>query len=100
MRGRIAEVEIDSPANDIIDDDVLARRTKPHRALVFKDVTGVLQFFQVTLVEFSAFTLQVRSEIAADVRAFVPVQAQPFQAFVDRGHRFLGVSLDIGVFDA
>src|SRR5437870_4363478 len=99
MRGRIREIEIDSTAYDVIDHDVLARRTKSQRSLIFKNMAGVLKLFQVTLVKISALTLHIRSEIAADVRSFVPIQAQPFQAFVNGGHRFLGVSLAISVFN-
>ena len=63
-------------------------------------MTCILKFFEVALVQFRALTLQIRSEIAADVRTFVPVQAEPFKPPVNGGHRFLGVPLDIGVFDA
>ena len=70
------------------------------RAGVFENVTGILKFFQVTLVKFCAFTLQIRPELAADARPFVPRQPQPFQSFVDGGHRFLGVALHISVFNA
>ena len=73
MRRRIAEIEIDSAAHDVVHDDVLARRPKSQRALVFENVTGVLKFFQVTLVKFSAFALQIRSEIPTDLRAFIPI---------------------------
>ena len=100
MRCRIAEIEIDSPAHDVIHDHVLARGTKSQRALVFEDVTGVLKSFQIALVQFRALTLQIRSEIAANMRAFIPIQAEPLQSFVNRCHRFLGVSFDVGVFDA
>ena len=99
MRCGIAEIEIDFAAYDVVHNDVLAWRTKSQRALVFKDVTGILKFFQVALVKFCAFALQIRSEIAADVRAFVPLEAEPLQPFVNGGHRFLGVSLNVGVFD-
>src|SRR5437667_8023007 len=54
----------------------------------------------MSLVKFRALALQIRPKIAADVRAFAPVQAEPLQPFVNGGHCFLGVSLDVGVFDA
>jgi hypothetical protein len=60
----------------------------------------VLKFLQVTLVKFCAFALQIRPELAANVWTFIPIQVQPFQSFVDGGHRFLGVAFHIGVFDA
>ncbi|KAG0506142.1 MAG: hypothetical protein Udaeo_04770 [Candidatus Udaeobacter sp.] len=99
MRGGIAEIEIDSAAYDVVHDDVFPRRPKPQRSLIFVDMAGVLKFFQITLVKFCAFTLQIRPELAADMRTFIPIQAQPFQSFVDGGRRFLGVALHIGVFD-
>src|SRR5439155_19117696 len=99
-RCRVTEVEIDFAAYDVIHDDVLARRTKSQRALVLEDVTGVLEFFQVALVKRCAFALQIGSVIAADMRTFVPVEAQPFQPFVNRRHCFLSVSFAVSVFDA
>ena len=78
MRCRIAEIEIDFSADKVINHDVLARRTKSHRAVVLENVTGVLKFFQIALVKFGALALQIRSEIAADVRTFVPIESEPF----------------------
>src|SRR5437667_12892934 len=54
----------------------------------------------MSLVKFRALALQIRPKIASDVRAFAPVQAEPLQPFVNGGHCFLGVALDVGVFDA
>src|SRR5256885_15105941 len=100
MRVGIAEIEIDFSADQIIDNNMLARRTKPHRALVLENVTGVLKFFQVTLVEFGAFALQIRSEISATGRAFVPIKPEPLQPFVDCRHAFFDVPRSISIFDA
>ncbi len=100
MRLFVRQIEIDLSVNEVVDDDVFARRPKSQCSLIFVDVAGVLKFFQITLVKFCAFALQIRPELAADMRAFIPIQAQPFQSFVDGGHRFLGVALHIGVFDA
>ena len=44
MRARIGEIEIDLAADEIVDNDVLARRTEAQRALVFENVAGVLKF--------------------------------------------------------
>src|SRR6516165_12808330 len=68
--------------------------------MVFENMTGVLKFFLVTLVKFCAFALQIWPELARYVRAFVPIQPQPFQSFVNGGRRFLSVAFQIGVFDA
>ena len=100
MGGGIAEIEIDSAGDDVVYDDVFARRPESQRALVLENVTGVLKFIQVTLVEFCALALQVRSVVAADMRTFVPVQAEPFKPPVNGDHRFLGIALRIRVFNA
>src|SRR5262245_56089912 len=96
----IAEIEIDSAAYDVVYDDVLTRGAKSQRALVFENMARVLQLFQVALVKFCPFTLQIGPEVAAYVRAFIPIQAQPSESFVDGSHCFLGIALRIGVFDA
>src|SRR6478752_1457927 len=46
----VREIEIDLAANEIVDHYMLAGRTKPQRALIVEDVTGILQFLQVALV--------------------------------------------------
>src|SRR5260370_11977921 len=77
MRGRIGEIEIDFTADDVIDDDVLAWRTESQGTLILEDVTGILKLLKVPLVKLRPLTLQISSVIAARMRAFVPVQAQP-----------------------
>jgi hypothetical protein len=77
VRRWIAEIEVNFAANDVIDDDVLAWRTKSQGALVVEDVSGILKLLQVALVKLCSLTLQVRSEFAAGVRPFVPIQAKP-----------------------
>ena len=69
----VRKIEIDFAANEIINHDMLAGRTKPQRALIVEDVTGILQFLQITLVNFVALTLKIRPEISADVRPFIPI---------------------------
>src|SRR6266851_9148808 len=98
VRSGIRQVEIDFAADDIINHDMLARRAKSQCALVFEDVTGILQLFQVALVKFGAFALQIRSKISADVRTLVPIQPEPLQPFVDCRHGFIDVARSIGIF--
>src|SRR4029450_6738748 len=69
----VRKIEIDFAANEIVDQDVLARGTKSQRSLVFKNVTGILQLLEIPLVNFVALTLKIGPEISADMRAFVPV---------------------------
>ena len=49
MRSRIRQIEIDFAADEVIDDDVLARGTEPERAIVFVNVAGGLQLTQIAL---------------------------------------------------
>ena len=100
MRARVGEIEIDFAANEVVYNDVFARRTEPQCALVFENVPGFLKFFQIALINFSALALEIRSEVSADVRAFVPIHAQPLEPLVNRVRGFLGVPFEIGVFDS
>ena len=100
MRSGIGEIEIDLAADEIVDDDVFARRTEAQSSLVFEDVAGVLKFLQIALVKFCALALQIWPEIAAHMRAFIPVQAEPFQSIVNCGRRFFDMARSVGVFDA
>src|SRR5205085_12006188 len=85
VRARVREIEINLAANEIVDDDVLTRRTEAQRALVFEDVTTVLKFFQVTLVNLRALTLEIRAKFSPDVGTFVPINSEPFEPPIDRG---------------
>src|SRR5437868_755319 len=100
MRARIGEIEIDFAADKIVDHNVLAGRAEAQCALIFKNVATVLKFLQVALVNFSALALKVRTQVAADVRAFVPIESEPFQTVVNRGGSFLGVAFRVSVFDS
>ena len=73
MRSRIGKIEIDFAANQVIDHNMLARRTKAERALIFKNVTVVLQLLEIALVNFRALALKIGAKFSADVRALVPV---------------------------
>ena len=73
MRAGIGEIEIDFAADKIVHDHVLTRRAETQRARVFEDVARVLKLLEVAFVNFGALALKVRTEITADVRAFIPV---------------------------
>ena len=73
MRAGIGEIEIDFAADEIIDQDVFAWRTKPKRTLIFENVTAVLKFLQIAFVKFRSFALQIGPEISSNVRTFVPI---------------------------
>src|SRR6266567_2413148 len=100
MRSGIGEIEIDSPANEIIDNDMLARRTKSQSSLVLENVAVVLKLFEVALVKVRAFALQIRPEIAAHVGAFVPIEAEPSQTSVNCRRCFFDLARFVRVFDA
>src|SRR5205085_6755483 len=61
---------------------------------------AILKLLQITLVNFSALTLKIRTEISANVRTFVPIQSEPIQAVINCGGGFLGVALGISVLDS
>src|SRR5438477_9225621 len=78
---------------------MLSGRTKPQRALILENMTRRLQLLQVLLVNGVPLALKIWAEVAANVRPFIPVQFEPFEAFVDRGGSCFGVARAIGVFD-
>lgn len=59
-----------------------------------------LQLLKSCLVGVEAFGLQVRTELAANFGAFIPIQPQPFHRAQDDLLVFLGGALGIGVLDA
>src|SRR6266700_8268920 len=100
MCSRISEIEIDLAADQIIQNHMLARRTKSQSTLIFEDMAGVLKCFQVAFVKFCPLALQIGSEISSDMRAFVPIEAEPFQSLINCCHGFLGIARPVGVLDA
>src|SRR5437588_11869241 len=62
-------------------------------------MVGVLQLLQMALVNVISLALKIRPEVSADVWAFVPLQLEPSQPFINRGCRFLGVPCLIGIFN-
>ena len=99
MRPGICQIEIDFAANHIIDNDMLARRAKAERARVLKEMTGVLQLFQIALVKFGSLALKVGTEVSSDVGTFVPIQLKPLQPFINRSRRFFRIARFVGVLD-
>src|SRR5437588_3713675 len=100
MGARIGEIEIDFAADKIVDHNVLAGRAEAQCVLIFKNVAAVLKFLQIAFVNFSPLTLKVRTQIAADMRTLIPINPEPFQTVVNRGGSFLGVALNVGIFDS
>ena len=100
MRSGIGQIEIDLAADEIVDDNVFAWRTEAQSPLVFEDMASVLKLLQIALVKFCALALQIWPEISTDMRAFVPVQAEPFKSIVNRSYRFFDMARPVGVFNA
>src|SRR4030095_11633611 len=63
-------------------------------------MAAVLKLLQVALVNICAVTLQIRAEISADMRTFVPIEAEPLQTLVNRCGGFFSVASPVGVLDA
>src|SRR5205823_3569372 len=100
MGPRICEIEVDFAADDVIEHRVLTRRAKAERARIFKNVARTPKLFQIPLVNIRSFALQIRSEISAGMRAFIPIETEPAQPFINRGGGFFSIARSIGVLDA
>src|SRR5437588_13075736 len=100
MRARIRKIEIDFPADDVIDKHVLAWRSESQRPRIFENASTLLKFLQIAFVNLRSLALQIRSKISAHIRTLVPITTEPLQPFVNRRHRFLGVARPCGVLDA
>src|SRR5438046_4731366 len=100
MGAWICEIKIDFAADDVIDHHVLTRRAKTERACVFENMAGVLKLFQIPLVNIRSLALQIRSEISAGMRTFIPIETEPAQSIIDRGSGFFGIARSIDVLDA
>ena len=96
----IRKIKIDFPANKIAHDHVLARRPETQCARIFENMTAVLKLLQVALVNICALTLQIWAKISANVRTFIPIEAEPLQTLVNRCGGFFGVARSISVLDA
>src|SRR5215471_2966106 len=59
----VRKIENDFAANEIVDHDMLAGRTKSQRSLVVENVTRILKFLQVTFINFVPLTLEIGSEL-------------------------------------
>ena len=63
-------------------------------------VAGLLQLLERSCVGVEALRLQVRAVRAADLRALVPVEAEPAHGPDDEVDVFLGGALGVGILDA
>src|SRR5260370_40657649 len=95
----IRKIKIDFAADNVIDKHVFARRPETQCARIFKNMAAVLKLLQVALVNICALTLQIWAEIAANVRPFIPIEAEPAQTLVDRCCGFFGLTRSVGIFD-
>lgn len=58
------------------------------------------ELFRIFLINAQAFSLAVRAIVTADIDAFIPGDAQPFQGFLDVFFRFRRRTLAVRIFDA
>ncbi len=96
----IGHVEIDLTADEVGDGDGLARGAEAKGSLVFVEAARVAEDGEVFFVDFVALTLEVGTVVAADLRAFVPLESEPAEAVVDDLVGFVGVALGVGVLHA
>ena len=61
---------------------------------------GFEQTIHFGAIDVAAFALEIGTELAARLGAFVPVQAQPAHSLVNGVHRFGRAAFGIGIFDA
>ena len=64
------------------------------------DMAAGLELLDDLGVDLTALRLAVGSVVSADLDAFVPVKAQPFEGLDDLAEALLGVTCRVGVFDA
>ncbi len=96
----LGTVHHDVPAHEVVHDDLLARQLETDGSFILVDCAGGLELFEVSEVDRVAFALEIRSVVAADAGAFVPVETEPFQAVIDDLHGLDGVARLVGVLDA
>ena len=87
-------------ADEVVHGDRFVLHAKTNRAVGFVGGAFVEEFLNAALINFSPLALQIRTEITADFRAFVPENAEPAEA-VEYGLQRLGaVAFGVGVVDA
>jgi hypothetical protein len=96
----VRHIHLHAPADEVIDDDHLARKSEPPSSIVFVDMAARLEFLEVAKVDGFALTLEIRAAISANIRTFIPVQSEPLHPVENRLHRRLGVPRFVGVLDA
>src|SRR6266478_9927359 len=100
MRARIRKIEIDFPADDVIDKHMLAWRSESQCPRVFENVPAFLKLLQIAFVNLRSLALQIRSQFSAGVWTLIPIEAEPAQSFINRSCGLFGVACSIGVLDA
>src|SRR5437868_14403445 len=77
MRARIRKIEIDFPADDVIDKHVLAWRSESQRPRIFENASTLLKFLQIAFVNLRSLTLQIWSPISAHMRTPAHLSPSP-----------------------
>ena len=77
-----------------------AFEAKPPSAVFFVGASLGGELLELGLIEFGALRLEVRTEVAADLGAFVPIHAEPAHRVENHLQEGVGVTLFVGVLDA
>ena len=108
----------DAAADDVVDDDrrgvdafvfffqkivingfAFTFEAEPDSAVLFVGSAFVHELLDFLLVKFAALRLEIRAVVAAGLRAFVPVHAEPAHGFQNDVEEFLRVTFFVRVFD-
>ncbi len=100
MGVRVGEIEFDIAADEVVDGDFLAQRAEAPGALILVEVALGVELIKVGLVDGFAFGLEIGAAGSADFWAFIPLEAEPAEAFEDDLDGLLSVAGFVGVFDA
>ena len=100
MRGWIRHVELNTTANNVLHKHTLARRAEADGAGILVNMAASFQAREVFGINVRTLALLIRAKWTALVRPFIPVDAQPIQAFVNDLTGLLGIAFLIGILDA
>ena len=99
--GGVPVVDGDVAADHVVERNGLgAVKAEAPCAVVLIDAPGVLELFEIGVVNVVALALEIGAAVAAFHGAFVPVQAQPFHAGEDRAGGFLRVASRVRILNA
>ena len=99
LRFRVGHVELDVAADDVVHDDFFASEPKADRASVFVNPIRGAELVEIALVNRLALALEIRAEVAAHFRTFIPIKFEPAQSVVNCLRGFGRVPRPVSVLD-